>query len=281
VRIAPVAHGSELLGVLLVERPRDGERFGSADESTLGEVSRRLGVVLHNRALDAALQASLDDLRRTNAELRASRSRLVSAADAERRRIERDIHDGAQQHLAALAVNLGLARQLLADQTEDRATVADLLAEMTADVRETIAQVRDLAHGIYPPLLRQAGLPDALRAAAQRSAVPVAVEADGVGRASSEVEAALYFCALEALQNIAKHAPGAAATVRLADTPAGLVLEVRDDGPGLAPSTVATGQGLQNMTDRLGAVGGSLRWESSPGEGTLVRAVVPPAEDGR
>jgi signal transduction histidine kinase len=276
VRIAPVAHGSDLLGVLLVERPRDGERFRSADEAALGEVSRRLGVVLHNRALDAALQASLDDLRRTNAELRASRSRLVSAADAERRRIERDIHDGAQQHLAALAVNLGLARQLLADETEDRSTVVDLLAEMTGDVRETIAQVRDLAHGIYPPLLRQAGLPDALRAAAQRSAVPVTVEADGIGRRSPEVEAALYFCALEALQNVAKHAPGAAATVRLGDTADGLVLEVLDDGPGLAPAAVGAGQGIQNMTDRLGAVGGTLRWESPPGGGTLLRAVVPP-----
>jgi signal transduction histidine kinase len=278
VRIAPVAHGSDLLGVLLVERPRDGERFRSADEAALGEVSRRLGVVLHNRALDAALQASLDDLRRTNAELRASRSRLVSAADAERRRIERDIHDGAQQHLAALAVNLGLARQLLADETEDRSTVVDLLAEMTGDVRETIAQVRDLAHGIYPPLLRQAGLPDALRAAAQRSAVPVTVEADGIGRRSPEVEAALYFCALEALQNVAKHAPGAAATVRLGDTADGLVLEVLDDGPGLAPAAVGAGQGIQNMTDRLGAVGGTLRWESPPGGGTSLRAVVPPVE---
>jgi signal transduction histidine kinase len=278
VRIAPVGHGSDLLGVLVVERPRDGERFRSGDERTLGEVSRRLGIVLHNRALDAALQASLDDLRRTNAELRASRSRLVSAADAERRRIERDIHDGAQQHLAALAVNLGLARQLLADETEDRSTVVDLLAEMTGDVRETIAQVRDLAHGIYPPLLRQAGLPDALRAAAQRSAVPVTVEADGIGRRIPEVEAALYFCALEALQNVAKHAPGAAATVRLGDTADGLVLEVLDDGPGLAPAAVGAGQGIQNMTDRLGAVGGTLRWESPPGGGTLLRAVVPPVE---
>ena len=172
VRVAAVAHGSDLLGVLLVERPRDAERIRAADERTLGEVSRRLAVVLHNRALDAALQASLDDLRRTNAELRASRSRLVSTADAERRRIERDIHDGAQQHLAALAVNLGLARQLIADEDEDPAAVAELLAEMTADVRETIAQVRDLAHGIYPPLLRQSGSAgsSARRGAAQHDA---------------------------------------------------------------------------------------------------------------
>jgi signal transduction histidine kinase len=278
VRIAPVAHGHDLLGVLVVERARDGERFNADDERSLGEVSRRLGVVLHNRALDAALQASLDDLRRTNAELRASRSRLVSAADAERRRIERDIHDGAQQHLAALAVNLGLARQLLADDPDDRDAVLELLTEMAADVRLTVAEVRDLAHGIYPPVLRQSGLSDALRAAAQRSPVPVTVAADGVGRQGADVEAALYFCALEALQNVAKHAPGATATVRLAATTTGLVLEVHDDGPGLDAGHVADGQGMQNMTDRLGAVGGSLRWESPPAGGTLVRATVPPPE---
>lgn len=275
VRVAPVGHGNDLLGLLVVERARDAERIRAGDERVLGEVSRRLGVVLHNRALDAALQASLDDLRRTNDELRASRSRLVSAADAERRRIERDIHDGAQQHLAALAVNLGLARQLLADQTEDRSTVVELLAEMTVDVRETIAQVRDLAHGIYPPLLRQAGLPDALRAAAQRSTTAVTVESEGVGRYGADIEAAVYFCALEALQNVAKHAPEASATVRLRSTGTELLLEVADDGPGFDLDAAADGQGMQNMTDRLGAVGGTLRWESTPGRGTSVCAAVP------
>ena len=194
VRVAPAGHGNELLALLLAERPRGAERFRAAEERALGEVVRRLGVVLHNRALDAALQTTLDDLRRTNDELRASRSRLVSAADGERRRIERDIHDGAQQHLAALAINLGLARQLLGDGTvppDDVPTVAALLEEMQDDVRETIAQVRDLAHGIYPPLLRQAGLPDALAAAAQRSPNAVTLEiVDVTGRQEADVEAA-------------------------------------------------------------------------------------------
>jgi signal transduction histidine kinase len=296
VRVAPAVHGAELLALLVLERPRDGERFRAAEERALGETVRRLAVVLHNRALDAALQATLDDLRRTNDELRASRSRLVSAADAERRRIERDIHDGAQQHLAALAVNLGLARQLLGTGSEgskagagsngvaepdDLAAVGDLLEEMQADVRETIAQVRDLAHGIYPPVLRQAGLPDALRAAAQRSPNQVAVEVDGVvGRQEPEVEAALYFCALEALQNVAKHAPSAAAVVRLGCVGDTLVLEVADDGPGYAPDGAGTdGQGRQNMTDRLGAVGGSLTLDSGLGRGTRVRAEVPVTRD--
>ena len=279
VRVAPAAHGTDLLALLVVERPRDGERFRAAEERTLGDVVRRLAVVLHNRALDAALQSTLDDLRRSNDELRASRTRLVSAADAERRRIERDIHDGAQQHLAALAVNLGLARQLLGDgssEPDELATVVALLEEMQADVRETIAQVRDLAHGIYPPVLRQAGLPDALRAAAQRSPNPVTVEVDGVtDRQQPEVEAAVYFCALEALQNVAKHAPSAAATVRLACAGGLLLLEVADDGPGYDPEGALDGQGRQNMTDRLGAVGGRLVVESAPGSGTRVRAEVP------
>jgi signal transduction histidine kinase len=277
VRVAPVGYGSDLLGALVVEQPREAERIRADDERTLGEVSRRLGVVLHNRALDAALQASLDDLRRTNDELRASRLRLVSTADAERRRIERDIHDGAQQHLAALAVNLGLARQLLADEGEDRAAVGDLLASMTDDVRATIAEVRDLAHGIYPPLLRQAGLPDALKAAAQRSAGPVTVQAEDVGRPGPDVEAALYFCVLEALQNVAKHAPGASVAVRLATDPdsGDLVLSVADDGPGFSQAGDPAGQGQQNMVDRMGAIGGTVAWTSAPGSGTTVELRLP------
>jgi signal transduction histidine kinase len=281
VRVAPAGHGNELLALLLVERHRGAERFRATEERALGEIARQLGVVLHNRALDAALQMTLDDLRRTNDELRASRSRLVSAADAERRRIERDIHDGAQQHLAALAVNLGLARQLLgdgSDEPDDLATVAALLEEMQADVRETITQVRDLAHGIYPPLLRQAGLPDALRAVVARSPNTVAVEIDGVDeRHEADVEAALYFCCLEALQNIAKHAPEATATVRLVGREGLLVLEVEDDGPGFDIAAGADGQGRQNMTDRVGAVGGVVVVETGPGRGTRVRAEVPVA----
>jgi len=276
VRVAPAAFGPDLLALLVVERPREAEHFQPGEERALGEVVGRLGVVLHNRALDAALQTTLDDLREANAELTASRARLVSAADAERRRIERDIHDGAQQHLAALAVNLGLARTLLGGDPEDTVAVEGLLDEMQADVRETIAQVRDLAHGIYPPLLRQAGLPEALRAAATRSPNAVTVELAGIdGRQEPDVEAALYFCALEALQNIAKHAPDAAATVRLGATGGRLVLEVEDDGPGYDPGADAAGQGRQNMTDRVGAVGGTVRVDTVPGRGTLVRAEVP------
>jgi signal transduction histidine kinase len=196
----------------------------------------------------------------------------VAASDAERRRLERDIHDGAQQHLVALAVNLGLARDILRD---DPQAAEELLAEMATDVRETIQQVRDLAHGIYPPLLRESGLEQALRAAVTRSPVPVTLAADGVVRYSPEIETAVYFCCLEALQNTAKHAPQAAATVTLQQEESTLTFEVADDGPGFDPATTVGGQGFQNMTDRIGAIGGLLSWASALGGGTRVRGEVP------
>ena len=271
--------------LLVVERPREGERFRPGEERALGEVVRRLGVVLHNRALDAALQTTLDDLRRTNAELRASRARLVSAADAERRRIERDIHDGAQQHLAALAVNLGLARQLLGDDARrTRPTVDGLLDEMQADVRETIAQVRDLAHGIYPPLLRQAGLPEALRAAAHPQ--PERGHRRGGRRrrpAGARRRGRAVLLRLEALQNIAKHAPtrpppcGSAATERRcwcsrSRTTARASTRARDAArPGPAEHDRPGRRGRR----RACAV------DTGPGRGTVVRAEVPAAGAGR
>ena len=219
-----------------------------------------------NRTLEARVAEQTDELRR-------SRARVVSAADAERRRIERDLHDGAQQHLVGVAVHLRLARDLA--DTEPQKAI-EMLETLGDDVQEALEQLRDLAHGIYPPLLQDRGLADALAAAAGRAPLRARVDADGIGRYSPEIEATVYFCCLEALQNAAKHAgDGAGASIRVREEEAALVFEVQDDGAGFDSAHARHGVGLTNMRDRVGAVGGSLRVESRPGAGTTVSGVVP------
>ena len=272
LRVAPISHGGELLGLIVVERPADADGFSEEDDRVLTELARQAGLAFHNVQLDAALQTTLDELRKQADELRESRARIVATADAERRRVERDLHDGAQQHLVALAVNLRLARDIIAD---DPGAGTEMLAQMAEDVQVTIRELRELAHGIYPPLLADAGLPEALRAAAGRCAIPVGVSADGIGRYSQGVETAVYFCCLEAMQNAAKHAPGATAQVRIREESGGLLFSVSDDGPGFDPAKARSGHGFVNMADRLGAIGGTVRWESQPGHGSAISGSVP------
>ena len=273
VRMAPITHGGELLGFIVVERPADAERFGDADESVLGELARQVGLALHNLELDSALQESLRELQRRAEELRASRARVVAAADAERRRIERNLHDGAQQHLVALAVTVRLAQQVAASDPQQAQVLLDQLGH---DLRDAVQELRDLAHGIYPPVLMDRGLVAALESAAGRAALPVAVVGD-VGRFPEEVEAAVYFCCLEALQNAAKHAgESAQARVTIEGRPEGLSFTVADDGAGFDPAGPAgRGHGFVNMSDRVGAIGGTLEVDSAPGRGTRVSGVVP------
>jgi signal transduction histidine kinase len=268
VRVAPMAHSGELLGLLVCAREEGDAAFTDEEERVLTELARQVGLALHNSRLDTALQASLDDLRVANDELSASRARIVAAADHSRRRIERDLHDGAQQHLVALAVKLGLARQML---EADPAVVATLLEELRADAQTTLTELRELAHGIYPPLLMDRGLPEALRAAANRAVLPAEVVAD-VGRYDSDVEAAVYFCCLEAMQNAGKHAgEGSRLTVTVKGSDDELCFEVADDGAGFDATNARGGHGFVNMADRLGAIGGSLEVDSAPGHGTRIR----------
>jgi signal transduction histidine kinase len=268
LRFAPALQGDSVLALVIIERPPDALPFSTADDRALAEVARRLAIVLRNRSLDEALQATLADLRQANVDLQASRRRLVTTADGERKRIERDLHDGAQQHLVALAVGIRLVRDSLAAA----ASPADLelLDELDRGVRESIGSLRDLAHGIYPPLLRDSGLEEALRAAAKRSPLAVTVSATDLGRHPEQVEAAIYFCCLEALANVGKHAPGASVTITLQAVPGELRFEVADDGPGFDPATTPAGAGLSNMADRIGALGGEVAWRASPGHGTVV-----------
>jgi signal transduction histidine kinase len=270
LRVAPIAHLGDLLGLIVVARPADRGPYGEEDDRLLADLARQVGLALHNVRLDSALQESLEQLRRRNAELAASRARVVAAADESRRRIERDLHDGAQQHLVALAVKIGLAQQV-----DDPQLAGELLRELRTDVQAAIDALRELAHGIYPPLLRQRGLGDALRTAATRAALPTVVDVALPGRYPAEVEAAVYFCCLEAMQNAGKHAgPGATLSVDVSADAAGLRFTVRDDGVGFTGAE-AHGAGFVNMADRLGAIGGTITVESTPGAGTTISGSLP------
>ena len=222
------------------------------------------------------LTAETSSLLRTVAE---SRARIQTAADDERRRIERDLHDGAQQRLIALRIRLSLAAELMSAGPPSGAKEAAALRRFSDDVQEALEAVQTLARGIYPSILADYGLVAALRSAALQNPLPTTVLARGVRRHSREIESAAYFCCLEALQNAAKHARGAnAAVIELWDDDS-LRLEVRDDGAGFDPDDVTAGIGLTSMRDRLAAVSGDLAITSRPGHGTRVTASIPiPAE---
>jgi signal transduction histidine kinase len=235
--------------------------------------AQRAELAAHNAQLGSALEASVAQLHSQAAELQASRTRIVAAGDSERRRIERNLHDGAQQRLAALAIKLSLAAELT---ERDLDQARKLLAELRGDVREAADELRCLAHGIYPPLLAESGLPAALSAAAHRSTLPITVQTAPVGRYPAEIEATVYFCCLEAIQNACKHA-GAGATLglRVWEDGATLAFEVTDDGRGFDASGRGLGAGFVNMEDRLRALRGSLRVRSAPGRGTRVTGELP------
>ena len=263
-RAVAVRHQGDVLGALTVTKRR-GESLTPIEIKLMDDLAHQAGLVLKNVGLTADLQARLDDLR-------ASRQRLVAAQDNERRRLERNLHDGAQQHLVAIKVKLGLV-EMLATRDPEKARATVLALKHDAD--EALETLRDLARGIYPPLLAEKGLAAALQSQAAKATLPVHVDADGVGRYPQETEAALYFCTLEALQNVQKYAGASAATVRLHEDANQLLVEVTDDGCGFDVTTAARGAGLTNMEDRLDALGGTLQIESTPGVGTTLRATVP------
>jgi signal transduction histidine kinase len=220
--------------------------------------------LLENSRLVAELQVSLR-------ELAESRGRILSVGVQARRRIERDLHDGAQQRLVALRTYLALESDRLRDRS---ASIADTLAKLGDDVEETIDEVRSIARGIYPSLLADGGLDEALRAAALGAPIPARVDSDGVGRYGPEIETTIYFACVEALQNAVKHGHGATGVwISLSDT-GSLRFEVRDDGVGFS-EPVTPGAGLTNIRDRLAALGGLVTIESTPGEGTRVAGIVP------
>ena len=263
-RILPVRYQGEVLGALSVSK-RPGEALTPTEDRLLADLAAQVGLVLKNAGLREQLLARLE-------EIRASRLRLVAAQDAERRRIERNIHDGAQQQLVALAIKLSITESMIGTDTDGE---RELLAELCQDAAGAAEDLRDLARGIYPPLLAGEGLVIALQAQARKAVVPTTVIADGVGRYPQDVEAAVYFCVLEALQNVAKYAGASQAEIRLAASAHGLRFEVTDDGAGFDPQSRGYGTGLQGMADRLNAHGGSLDVRSAPGVGTTIAGRLP------
>ena len=252
-----VRHQREFLGLLSVTKPPN-EPLSPVEEKLVADLAGQAGLVFANSRL-------IEDLR-------ASRQRLVATQDEERRRLERNLHDGAQQQLVALAVGLRLARTTA---SKDLAEADRMLEQLEGDVTDALENLRELARGVYPPLLADQGLAAAIEAQARRSPVPVRVETDGIGRYPQELETAVYFCTLEALQNAAKYAQASEVAVSLLENHDELVLSIRDDGRGFDRVATPLGAGLQNMADRLAALGGTLTVRSRSGAGTTIEGRVP------
>ena len=254
----PVTRNGETAAVIMHDAALD------SDPELVAAAGQALLLAIDNGRLTAELES-------TSTELRAARARIVATGDAERRRIERDLHDGAQQHLVAVSYKVGLAREFADPE------VAQRLDDVGKELDEILEELRDLAHGLYPSVLREFGLRDALASVVRRSAPPARLEAPAIGRYSEDVEAAVYFCCLESLQNAAKHAgSGATAVVRLREHDGRLEFEIVDDGSGFdVESASGSGDGYTNMTDRMASVGGTLAVDSAPARGTAVRGSLP------
>jgi signal transduction histidine kinase len=256
-RAFEVRHQGELLGALTVTEAAD-DPITAPKEKLARDMAAQAGLVLRNVRL-------IEDLRE-------SRRRIVSAQEERARSLERNIHDGAQQQLVALSVKLRVAEGMV---ERDPPAARRILAELQDQATETLEDLRDLARGIYPPLLADRGLPAALESQARKSPVPVRIQPDGVGRYRPDVESAVYFCCLEALNNVSKYADASSVEIRLAQVDGELRFEVIDDGRGFDASGTTHGTGLQGMADRLEAIGGSLEVRSAPDRGTTISGTVP------
>ncbi len=252
--VTEIDHNGEHIAAIVHDRAQDSGTVRAAGAAT--------ALTLENQRLDAELRANL-------VELRASRARLVEAADGERRRIERDLHDGAQSRLVALALSLRLARMRATDGSDTAAVLDGAIAELG----ESLSELRDLARGIHPVVLSERGLEPAVRALAARAPVPVDIVSDASGRLPAAVETAAYFVVSEALTNVSKYANAEHATVRVERVDGQLLVEVSDDGVGGA--SAGDGSGLRGLADRVAALSGTLEVTSPPGRGTRLRARLP------
>jgi signal transduction histidine kinase len=264
-RVIPVAHHGETVGEIAITKPR-GEQVSKQDETLLRDLASEAGMAMSSLRLT-------DELKQRLVDLQESRRRIVSAHDEERRRMERDLHDGAQQQLVGIKIKLGLVKALLPDPPEG---VGELLEGIVQDTSATVGTLRDLARGLFPEVLVQRGLVAAVDTHVEKSGLDAEVASDpSVGRYDIEIESNVYFIVREALQNTSKYAPGAHSTITLGETDDGLVFVVSDDGPGFDATTITLGSGTQNMRDRVEVLGGVLEVTSTPGAGTTVRGTIP------
>lgn len=269
VRSRDVRYGGEELGRLVVQADAP---LTDVEQRLFAGLADQAGLVLRSARLQAELEARITELARRAAELQLSRQRLVDLQDERRRLLERDIHDGAQQHLVALAVNLRLA-QSLSERAPERAR--EILAAQARATHDAVQTLVRLSRGIYPPLLVERGLVPALEAVAETSPVPMSVMATGVDRLPANLESAAYFSCLEAVQNAVKHAAATEVMITVRGDASAVSLSVTDDGAGFDVEAVTHGEGLANMRDRVESVGGTLITESEPGAGTQVRVHLP------
>ena len=258
----PVRYQGELLGMLAVLKRED---ITPTETRLVNDLAHEAGLALKNERLTAELSQRLE-------ELTLSRQRLVTAQDTERRRIERNLHDGAQQELIALKLKLVVAQDVAGSDPQE---AQEMLGGLVTDVGNAVETLRELARGIYPAVLADLGLAAALEAQARRSPLTVEVHADGIHRYPPEIEAAVYFCCLEALQNAVKHAHATTVVISVEESDGELSFAAVDNGRGIDPASARRGSGIQNMTDRMAALQGSLDLGTAPNGGTSVSGRLP------
>jgi signal transduction histidine kinase len=281
-RRIPVSYRGGAVGALCLPAAQEG-RLARDRRALLNDLAGSVGVILHNASLSLQLSHRLQEIGARSAELRASRLRIVAAQDSERRELERDLHDGAQPGLTAVRLTLGLASHM--GQVGNIAGARRALDELPGQINDALARLRQTLHGLDPRILSLHRLGEALREqAAALGAQPVFQIAPGGGTDGGAAldpvtGAAVYYCCTEALQNTVKHCPGAPVevTVSLDAGPGRLCFRIADQGPGFDAGAIEGSGGLQNMTDRIGAVGGDVQVHSGPGTGTQVTGWVPVA----
>ncbi len=265
----PITDGDTLLGSLDLHLSA-GADLAEDDQRLASQLASGMGLALRNQLLTENLEARVDDLRR-------SRRRLVALQDETRRRIERDLHDGAQQQLVALKVKLGLGRAIAAK--EGAVDTAATLERLAAQADRAVDAMREFARGVYPPLLEAEGLTSAIGAQLRRAPIPVTMTADGIDRYPREIESTIYFCVLEALRNTVRHADATSATIDLTQPNGSVIFEVTDDGRGFDPSS-GLGAGLTAISDRVDALTGTFMVYSESGRGTRIVGSLPAHAEG-